>query len=279
MSTDQAHPAPGAAPRRQAPFPRILCAVDGSRGAQEAAAAALALAAGGDVQLTFLCVTDVAGFGPTRMASLGPRSAEQAVAEARRRARDAGLNAAGLVRHSADPRRAILEEAEQYDLLVMGAHGHHRAAGIVLGDAAALALHTSAVPVLLARPAPYGTTFPHSILLASDGTPAMARAVALTGALARRHDARVTLAYAGDGDGTTRDELTDEFLRLLEAIGVEPVCEQLDGHAPGAIAELARSLPASLVVTGSRGLSGVRALASVSERTGMIAPCSVLVVR
>jgi nucleotide-binding universal stress UspA family protein len=257
----------------------MLCAVDGSRGSRQAVADALTLAAGGDVALTFVCVTDVAGFGPTRMASVGPRSAEDAVAEARRRAGEGGLSAAGLVRHSTDPRRAILEEAQNYDLLVMGAHGHHRAAGIVLGDAATLALHTSSVPVLLARPAPYGATFPHSILLASDGTPAMERAVALTGALARRHGARVTLAHAGGGDEATRDELTDEFLRLLEATGTQPVTEQIDGHVPGAIAELARTLPASLVVTGSRGLSGVRALASVSERTGMIAPCSVLVVR
>src|SRR4051794_40958498 len=128
MSAHQVQPVPGAAPSRQAPFLRILCAVDGSRGAQEAVAEALTLAAGGDVELTFLCVTDVA--------SLGPRSAESAVAEARRRARDAGLRVDGLVRHSADPRRAILEEAEHHDLLVIGAHGHHRPAGFVLGRAA-----------------------------------------------------------------------------------------------------------------------------------------------
>ena len=76
-----------------------------------------------------------------------------------------------------------------------------------------------------------------------------------------------------------RHELADQAIELLRAIGVTPTSVQVGGHAPGVIADLARTLPASLVVTGSRGLSGVRALASVSERTGIIVPCSVLVVR
>jgi nucleotide-binding universal stress UspA family protein len=38
-------------------------------------------------------------------------------------------------------------------------------------------------------------------------------------------------------------------------------------------------LDASLVVLGSRGLGGIRALRSVSERVGARAPCSVLVLR
>lgn len=37
--------------------------------------------------------------------------------------------------------------------------------------------------------------------------------------------------------------------------------------------------PESLIVLGSRGLHGIRALGSVSERVAHRAPCSVLVVR
>jgi hypothetical protein len=38
-------------------------------------------------------------------------------------------------------------------------------------------------------------------------------------------------------------------------------------------------LPASLAVTGSRMLTGIPALGGVSERTAVVAPCSVLVMR
>jgi len=46
-----------------------------------------------------------------------------------------------------------------------------------------------------------------------------------------------------------------------------------------AITRAAEELGVSLVVTGSRGRTGVAALRSVSECVGESAPCSVLVVR
>jgi nucleotide-binding universal stress UspA family protein len=42
---------------------------------------------------------------------------------------------------------------------------------------------------------------------------------------------------------------------------------------------LAAARDADLVIVGSRGLRGLRALGSVSERLGHRAPCSVLVVK
>lgn len=45
------------------------------------------------------------------------------------------------------------------------------------------------------------------------------------------------------------------------------------------IAEFAGSTQASLVVIGSRGMTGLKALGSVSERVAHRAPCSVLIVR
>jgi nucleotide-binding universal stress UspA family protein len=45
------------------------------------------------------------------------------------------------------------------------------------------------------------------------------------------------------------------------------------------VAAAARDFNASLVITGSRGLSGASALRSVSERIVHAAPCSVLVLR
>ena len=57
------------------------------------------------------------------------------------------------------------------------------------------------------------------------------------------------------------------------------VAEQSHAKLRIAAEMIAHELPASLVITGSRMLSGIRALASVSERTGVVAPCSVLVMR
>ena len=54
---------------------------------------------------------------------------------------------------------------------MLGAHG--RRGGGALSATAQLALHTSPVPVLIARPLPYRARFPGSLLLASDGSPAM----------------------------------------------------------------------------------------------------------
>jgi nucleotide-binding universal stress UspA family protein len=267
-----------AATPQPAPFPRILCAVDTGRCARETIAQALTLA-GHDAALTFLTVSDGRGFGPMRMASLGPYRADQALTQARRAARAAGVESIELLRHGDDPRAVILEEARHHDLLVVGTHGEHRTAGFLLGSTPVAALHRSPVPVLIARPARAGTEFPRDILLATDGAPAMGPTVALTAALARRHRARVALLHVDHNDRAMRHELAEEAAALAAATGVEPVTIQLDGHAPSRIAEVALELPASLVITGSRMLTGVRALGSVSERTGVVAPCSVLVMR
>jgi nucleotide-binding universal stress UspA family protein len=260
------------------PFPRILCAVDGSRGARAAVSQALTLSRG-DGSLTFLAASDVRGYGATRMASLGPHAADEAVQEAKRAARAAGVDATAVIRSGADPRQVILTEARNHDLLVIGTHGQRRPSGFLVGSTAAMALHRAPVPVLIARAARNGAEFPRDILLATDGSPAMASTVMLTATLARRHGSRVVLLHVDAGDPATRHELAEEATVLLGATGVDPIVVQMDGHAPSRIAQVALELPASLIVTGSRMLRGVRALASVSERTGVVAPCSVLVMR
>ena len=185
-----------------APFPRILCAVDSGRSADEAIAQALILA-GDDAGLTFISVSDGRRVGATRMASLGPYAADQSLERARRAAHAAGVDAAELIRHGEDPRAVILDEARRHDLLVLGTHGEHRTSGFLLGSTPVAALHRSPVPVLIARPARVGTEFPRDILVATDGSPAMRPTVALAAALARRHDARVALLHVDHAAATS----------------------------------------------------------------------------
>jgi nucleotide-binding universal stress UspA family protein len=260
------------------PFPRILCAVDGSRSATQAIEQALALA-GDEAALTFLSVTDSRGFGPARIASLGRHSADDALEHARAAARAAGVEAQLVVRHGDDPRQVILDVARGQDLLVLGTHGRHRAAGFLLGSTTIAALHHSPVPVMVARPLRAGSGFAHDILLATDGSPAMGPIVAVTAALAQRHESQVVLAHVRPADRTARHELAEEVTTLLEVTGDTPVVLELEGHPPSRIVELVPGLHTSLVITGSRGLTGIRALGSVSERIGTLAPCSVLVMR
>jgi nucleotide-binding universal stress UspA family protein len=260
------------------PFPRILCAVDGSRSSAHAIEQALTLA-GTEAKLTFLSVTDSRGFGAVRMASLGQPSADNALEHARAAAEAAGVEAEMVLRHGDDPRQVIFDDARHRDLLVLGTHGRHRAAGFLVGSTTMAALHHSPVPVLVARPLRAGAVFPREILLATDGSPAMGPIVAVTAALAQRHDSQVVLAHVEPTTQEVRHEIAEEAATLIEATGGDPVILELEGHPPSRIAAIAPDLRTSLVITGSRGLTGIRALGSVSERIGMIAPCSVLVMR
>ncbi|MGH3044966.1 MAG: universal stress protein [Gaiellaceae bacterium] len=67
----------------------------------------------------------------------------------------------------------------------------------------------------------------------------------------------------------------DLDLAAVHAITDDAVLEE--GHPVDTLLNAAKS--ADLLVVGSRGLHGVRALGSVSERVAHKAPCSVLVVR
>jgi nucleotide-binding universal stress UspA family protein len=60
---------------------------------------------------------------------------------------------------------------------------------------------------------------------------------------------------------------------------LEPTVIRAPGHPADVILDTAAREGVSLVVLGSRGLSGVRALGSVSERVAHRARCSVLVAR
>ena len=214
-----------------------------------------------------------------QMATLGLRRGQDALARAAAAARHAGVQATTVLRRADDVRDALFEQAGSYDLLVLGTHGAKRRAGMLLGDVASTALHRAPVPTLVARPAPHGTVFPADVLVASDGTAASHDAVEVAAAIALRHGARVTLLHAGAETSELYHDLAEQQTRLAERTGAEPAIVEVDGHAPEAIVRTARELPASLIVTGSRMLTGVRALRSVSERVGHMAPCSVLVVR
>ncbi len=270
------HRAAGVTP---APFADILCAVNGSRDSRLAVAHALTLA-GPDAEVHFVAVCDVHGKGANRAASVGRSRAEDALRVARLLARRARVTATTELLEDSNPRKRVLAVARGHDLLVLGTHGHSRTEGIVIGGMAALALHAAEVPVLVAREAPGGRRLADRVLVASDGSPPMRNAAEVAGAIAARGDGDAMLLHVTERDPReVRRELAQEATDLFLATGVEPVVRTLPGRPADTIVAAAADYSASLLVLGSRALSGVRALGSVSERVGAAARCSVLVMR
>jgi nucleotide-binding universal stress UspA family protein len=155
---------------------------------------------------------------------------------------------------------------EHADLLAVGTHGGTRAAGFVFGSVATAMLHDAPCAVLVARLAAEPDTFPRAIALGYDGSATALEAAAVADRLGQQLAAPVHTHAATGGKPLTLDHFP-----WREGL------EWDEGHPVDVLVAAARD--ADLLVVGSRGLHGLSALGSVSERVAHRAPCSVLVVR
>jgi nucleotide-binding universal stress UspA family protein len=200
--------------------------------------------------------------------------AEQLATESSRAARDA-LERAGAFHeaetrlHEGNPLDCLRDEIDRLDatLAVVGTRGQSRAAGIALGSVTTHLLHEAPCSVLVAREPRDLLEWPRRILVGVDGSPGSAAALAAAETLAARHDAVLRPLVA------TREPFVD----LERARAVAPGVEEHDETVLHTLHVLSED--ADLLVVGSRGLRGIRALGSVSERIAHEARCSVLVVR
>lgn len=268
-------------PRAEAAFARVLCGVDGSPSALEAVRQAALLASPGG-QLDLVCVRHAQGYGPNAQETISESRARAALDGACEAARDLGVAGSCLLVSS--PRRAetLIEHLPGHDLVAVGPHVRSRAGGIMLGSTASTLLHRSTVPVLAARRnAGEEEWYPRTVIAASDGSAQAAAAMDLVGRIAASHASFVLLASVGRDlkDADSRRALAAQAAGIEEACGREVVLLTPEGDAHEQILALAREHAASLIVLGSRGRSGLRALGSVSERVAHRAPCSVLVAR
>lgn len=202
------------------------------------------------------------------------------------------------------PADAILAEAAdmEADLIVMGSRGHGPFKSALLGSVSTEVVNASSRPVLVAR----GTKLDR-VLLATDGTGTSALALDLVATWPIFADARITvlsvaepaMAWAALDRANTSAYLMELEAQLaserravhaemaragaekLRTAGRSATDELRVGHPANLIVDVAESIRADLVVTGSRrssaALPGV--LGSVARNVLQHASSSVMVVR
>lgn len=271
MTTAEIRPTPqtpdGAAPQ----FDRVLVGIDASPVSIEAAQQAALL---GDLgaTLTLLGAWTV----PSAVGVVGPIAADDpdvyrtvaagAVSAARTAIAGLATPETKLVRGAA--RDELLAEIERDGdtLVVVGSHGQGRVPGIVFGSTTTAMVHMAPCSVLVARSADAG--FPRKIVVGVDGSPHSAAAYAVAHRLADRFGSELRPVVGYGGEEIDRERVEAIAGRRREDLPDEPVT-----------ALVAACADADLVVVGSRGLHGFKALGSVSERVAHRAHCSTLIVR
>jgi nucleotide-binding universal stress UspA family protein len=163
--------------------------------------------------------------------------------------------------------KAVLRAAcREYNatLLALGGRSSSRFLGIMAGETATTFLHEAAQSVLLAR-VQWGQRWqPKRIVVGVDGSESSLAALAVADDLAGRLGSAARVVAASGGKTVDRD-----------GAWAERVTEWDPGHPFAALHDRSRS--ADLVILGSRGLHGLQALGSVSERVAHRAHCSTLV--
>jgi nucleotide-binding universal stress UspA family protein len=157
-------------------------------------------------------------------------------------------------------------QSEDATLAAVGVRTASRAAGIALGSVATATLHEARCSVFLAR-GRVGAVRPPRMVVGLDGSASSALALEAARDIAIRLGAVLRVLVALGGKHVD--------LGAVRAVAAELVPEI---HERAPVDALARS-DADLLVVGSRGLHGLRALGSVSERVAHRADSSVLVVR
>jgi nucleotide-binding universal stress UspA family protein len=259
-----------------APFPKILCAVEGSQASIEAARQAVALAAPPS-KLEIIAVSRTLRHHLVGPPHLSEEQLREALRGAIEMARKAGISASSQMRSGRYAPDVLLAQGRSHDLTVIGSHGHSRAAGISRGRTATELVHKASQALLVARKPPNTDVFPEKVLLASDGSPGSWAPTRVATQLDTAFGSEITVLHVSDAMHIRHhSDLDAQIAAIEEATGSAPKVIEARGWPAHEIVETATRERSSLVVIGHRGVWGLHALASVSERVAHRAPCSVL---
>ena len=250
-------------------FDRVVVGIDGTDFGFEALHQTLALVPAG-ASVLGVTALDLAGVG---RAGFEMERYRAQFAEDADRAREKATEILGerpncttkVVQGSA--KRVLREVCAEQDatLIALGGRSSSRFLGMMAGETASSLLHDSARSVLFARPQWGQRWHPKRVLVGLDGSEHSMAALTVADDLAGRLGSEVHVLAATGGKA-----IGDE------GAWTDRVTEWDPAHPVSALRD--RSIRADLVVIGSRGLHGVRALGSVSERVAHRAHCSTLVV-
>ena len=250
-------------------FERVVVGVDGTDFGFEALHQTLALSPPGQTVLALTALdTTIAGYAGFRMdyykAQL-EEEAERARARAAEIIGDRPNCTTKVVR--GDAKSVLRHVCNEYDatLVALGGRSSSRFLGIMTGETASTLLHDAARSVLFARPQWGQRWHPNQVVVGLDGSDSSLAALAVGDDLAERLGSAIQVVTATGGKSVES-----------EGAWAERVTEWDPGHPFAALRD--RSTLADLVILGSRGLHGVRALGSVSERVAHRAHCSALII-
>jgi nucleotide-binding universal stress UspA family protein len=196
----------------------------------------------------------------------------------------------------------IVELAEELGagLIVMGSRGHGGIRRALMGSVSDSVVRHAHCPVLVVRDGERERDYlPGRILLAVDGSEEASAAARTAVELADRMDSELHVVYVGEvrpvyhperrGYLARYEEIQEEARRLLEeqvdevksAGGTVTRAHLRLGHPDEEIVGLSEEIGADLIVTGSRGLGGMRRvlMGSASDSIVRHAHCPVMVVR
>jgi nucleotide-binding universal stress UspA family protein len=250
-------------------FDRIVVGVDGTPWGYEALEESLRLRPDGG-SLDTVTALDLgssaqAGFLAREVAAQLEEEAEAVRAEAERLMAGRSGCSARIVR--GEPTHVLRHVCSEGNATLLALGGRHssRFLGIMLGSTGTELLHEPICSVLVARPRWGREWQPRHLVVGLDGSVAALEALTVAESISARLGSVVKVVTATGGKVLDRDGSWTERVDTWEP-----------GHP--VVALLDRSLHADLVLVGSSGLHGVRALGSVSERVAHRASCSVLVV-
>lgn len=246
---------------------RVVCGVDGTPEGLEAARQAARLVEPSGA-LTLVSSFNIGAAAETGY--LASRTAAEMEKDARTaiEAATEAIDVEPLTRIIDGEPYAVLDaEAGRLDatLVVVGTHELGRGLGIMLGSVATATTHMPTRATLIARGPRSSASFPRAVVLADDGSASTERARRVAGAIAERFDTpfRRVACTGGRPDLDAARALPG----ALEIVEGDPHRELVD-----------ISGETDLIVVGSTGRRGLRALGSVSERLAHKAHCSVLIV-
>jgi nucleotide-binding universal stress UspA family protein len=278
-------------------FFRLVVGYDGSTRSDEAVRQALAVAGetGAEVEVVHVFDPAVASLTPWRRGESARQGAEDLLAQAVQLADKEGRGVSVVLVVGAPAPALVGRAADRWaDLICVGADAGFLEGGRILGRVASTILRDAQCSVLVAREAGDSKqTFPHRIVCAVDRTMASLRAARSATLLAREAGAELTFVHAvevhghGIGPGWVADAAAEgpdpltRASRVARGQGVDTTRRSSLGRPGPAIVQTAEEFGADLIVTGSRGIRGMRRVLSGSVGDWLVhhAACSVLVVR